>query len=70
MELGAYWALPPIDFSAKEIRVLDFSETYFPLFDGNSNVRCTFSTISLLERPPEYTIISTSRRPAGSSPGA
>lgn len=65
MELGAYWALPPIDVSEKEIRVLDFSETLHPLFDGNSNMRCTFSSISLREQPPEYLIISHVPSPGG-----
>lgn len=65
MELGAYWALPPINLSAKEIRVLEFSETFFPLFDANSNMRCTFSSISLREQPPEYMIISHVPSPGG-----
>lgn len=50
-------ALPPIDHSAREIRVLDFSGTFFPRF-RDSSISCSMATVSLSEAPPEYTIIS------------
>lgn len=50
-------ALPPIDYSAREIRVLDFSRTFYPCFRG-SKISCSMTTVSLRGTPPKYTIIS------------
>lgn len=48
----------PIDFSRREIRILDFSRTLYPCFeDGKAS--CSLTTISLRRRiPPKYTIIA------------
>ncbi|SPO01469.1 uncharacterized protein DNG_04142 [Cephalotrichum gorgonifer] len=50
-------ALPPIDFSSREIRLLDFSHSLFPRFSGSS-ISCTMATVSLRGTPKDYTIIS------------
>ena len=63
MAVDTHLALPPIDCSATEIRVLDFSRTSFPRFEG-STISCTMRCVSLRETTLKYTIISHTPSPA------